>query len=274
MSAPISRPPQGDTVALSIRNLHLRAQNLDAQRTVLKDFSLDVYKGQTTALIGETGSGKTLAALSVLRILPPSVHIAAGEIIFHGRDILQLDASKLSSIRGNCIGMIFQEPETALNPLMKIGVQIGEPLRIHQKKSRADARRETLQLLEQMGISDAQRMLGMYPHQLSTGTKQRVSIAMALACRPEILLADAPTSALDATVQVHTLLLLSKLIQRLDMSVLLISHNISVVAALADRVAILHEGRIVETGPAQDVLNAPAHPYTQSIVSLWRTHRG
>jgi dipeptide transport system ATP-binding protein len=252
---------------LSIQNLGISINNQGISRQILQDVTLDVPKGQTIALLGESGSGKSLAVYSILNLLPDVASITSGTINFHNQDLLSIKESRLRHIRGNQIGMIYQEPGTSLNPLMPVGRQIGETLIVHKKLSRKITREQVLSLMELVGIPDPRRRYNHYPHQLSGGVKQRVVIAMALACRPDLLLADEPTSALDATVQAQILDLLSRLIKDLTMSVLLISHNLGVVAAMADRVAVLQGGYIVETGTVHEVLNHPAHPYTRTLLA-------
>lgn len=252
---------------LSIRDLEIDISGMDSSRTILKGLNLDVPKGQTVALLGESGSGKTLAAYSVLNLLPAVAHIRRGEIRFQGADLRALSPNHMRAIRGNKIGMIYQEPSTSLNPLMSVGKQIGEMLVIHKRLGHRAAKEQVLSLMELVGIPDPRRRYRNLPHQLSGGARQRVVIAMALACRPELVLADEPTSALDATVQAQIIDLMSRLIQDLRMSVFLISHDMGVVAALADRVAVLKGGIVVEDGSVKDVLKKPAHPYTAAMLS-------
>ena len=252
---------------LSVNNLAISIKQQKTENQILKDISFNVPKGQTVALVGETGSGKSLAAYSILKLLPGVAKITAGSIIFDNQDLLTITSKKLRHIRGNKIGMIFQEPGTSLNPLMQIGKQIDEPLRVHQKLDKKTAKEQVLSLMELVGIPDPRRRYNHYPYQLSGGVKQRAVIAMALACKPMLLLADEPTSALDTTVQAQILDLLSRLIKDLSMSVLLISHDLSVVASIADRVLVMHGGYIVERGTALEVLNSPAHPYTRDLLA-------
>jgi ABC-type dipeptide/oligopeptide/nickel transport system ATPase component len=251
---------------LSIRDLGVEVADDNRRFPVLDGFSLDVPRARTLALLGESGSGKTLAALAVLGLLPRAARVTAGRAEFGGTDLLALDESSLRRIRGSRIGVVFQETGTALNPLMPVGLQIGEPLRVHQGLGAAVTRQQVLSLLEIVGIADPEQHFRSYPHQLSGGARQRSMIAMALACRPELLVADEPTTALDATVQAQILDLLTRLIRDLRMSVLLITHDLAVVTHLADSVAVLHSGRVVEEGPVSVVLGAPAHPYTAALL--------
>lgn len=251
---------------LSIRDLTVDLTDETRSFKVLDGLTLDVPRGTTVAVVGESGSGKTIAALSVLNLLPTVARITAGEVVFDGRNLLELDDDAMGDIRGNRIGMIFQEPSTSLNPLMQVGRQIGEALRIHKGLGRAVTREQVLALMEMVGIPDPRRRYRNYPHQLSGGVRQRVVVAMALACRPDLLLADEPTTALDATVQAQIIDLLARLIRDLRMSVLLITHDLGVVASLADRVAVLNDGRVVEEGPVRTILKHPAHPYTEALL--------
>lgn len=252
---------------LSIRDLSVTIETDGRHRSVLDRLSIDVQRGRTVALVGESGSGKTLAALSILGLLPQAVKVSSGEVLFEGQDLLALSESELRKIRGNKIGMVFQEPGTSLNPLMPVGRQIGESLRVHKGLGRNVTREQVLALMEIVGIPDPRRRYRSYPHQLSGGVRQRVVIAMALSCRPDLLLADEPTTSLDLTVQAQILDLLARLINDLRMSVLLISHDLGVVANLADRVAVMHSGQVVEEGDVKMVLNTPGHPYTRALLN-------
>ncbi len=254
------------TPILTVSNLSVIIKDDTADHTAVADLSFEIQRGQTLALVGESGSGKTLTALSVLRLLPPAASIVNGSIVFDETDLLLLPRQRMQRIRGNRIAMIFQEPATSLNPLMTVGEQIGEALRIHQRLDRRSTREQVLMLMETVGIPDPRRRYRSYPHQLSGGIRQRVVVATALSCRPDLLLADEPTSALDTTVQAQIVDLLSRLIRDLGMSVLLITHDLGVVAALADRVVVLFDGQSVEEGTARDILTEPLHPYTRSLL--------
>ncbi|MFO8073912.1 MAG: ABC transporter ATP-binding protein [Polyangia bacterium] len=258
---------------LSIRDLAVEAGEADRRVVVPDGLSLDVKRGSTTALLGESGSGKTLTALAVLGLLPSGTRVLRGSVRLFDTDLLRLDEERLRRLRGERVGMVFQEPTTSLNPLMQIGKQIAEPLRVHKGLDKKISHQQTLALMEMVGIPDPRRRYRHYPHQLSGGVRQRVVIAMALACRPELLLADEPTSALDATIQAQIVDLLARLIRDLRMSVLLITHDLGVINALADDVEILHGGRIVERGPVDALLKQPAHPYTRAILRLHPTER-
>lgn len=253
---------------LSIKNLSVAIDDDVGTRTAISDISFEIQKGHTVALLGESGSGKSLMALAVMGILPtPPAKVLSGAIEFNGQNLLTLPERALQKLRGDRISMIFQEPVTSLNPLLAVGYQIGEGIRIHQGVDKRNVREQVLALMEMVGISDPDRRYSSYPHQLSGGYRQRVMIAMALACRPDLLLADEPTSALDTTVQAQIVDLLSRLIRDLGMSVLLITHDLGVVAALADRVVVINEGQVVEEGSTSEIFKAPLHPYTEALLN-------
>ena len=238
---------------------------------VVQDLDLAIAPGETVALVGESGSGKSVTSLSILRLLPRIGRVAKGSIGFRGksgaaRDLAGLDDEKLRRVRGNDVGMIFQEPMTSLNPVYAVGEQIAEPIRIHLEKSHKDAAAAAVQLLADVGIPDPARRAGQYPHELSGGMRQRATIAMALACDPALLIADEPTTALDVTIQAQILDLLQKLQEQRGMGILFVTHNLGVVAEIADRVAVMYAGRIVETGRVADVFAYPRHPYTIGLM--------
>ena len=234
---------------------------------VLEDVSFAIAPGETLGLVGESGCGKSVTALSIMRLLPePPARIASGRIVFDGTDLLDLDAERLRSIRGDRIAMIFQEPMTSLNPVFTIGDQIGESLIVHRGASRAAARAEAARLLDLVGIPAAASRLDRYPHELSGGQRQRAMIAIALACKPRLLIADEPTTALDVTVQAQILDLIARLRRELGMAVLLITHDLGVVAEFCDRVAVMYAGRIVEEAPAAALFAAPGHRYTEALL--------
>jgi oligopeptide/dipeptide ABC transporter ATP-binding protein len=234
---------------------------------VLEDVSFAIAPGETLGLVGESGCGKSVTALSIMRLLPePPARIESGRIVFDGTDLLDLDAERLRSIRGDRIAMIFQEPMTSLNPVFTIGDQIGESLIVHRGASRAAARAEAARLLDLVGIPAAASRLDRYPHELSGGQRQRAMIAIALACKPRLLIADEPTTALDVTVQAQILDLIARLRRELGMAVLLITHDLGVVAEFCDRVAVMYAGRIVEEAPATALFAAPGHRYTEALL--------
>lgn len=230
--------------------------------------SYELHEGETLGLVGESGCGKSVGALSILRLIPePPGEIAGGEIIFQGRDLLKANPDELRDIRGNKIAMIFQEPMTSLNPVLAIGFQIGEALELHQQMGKSEARREILRLLRMVGIPDAERRIDDYPHQFSGGMRQRVMIAMGLSCNPKLLIADEPTTAVDVTIQAQLLEVIKELTARLGTSVIIITHNLGVVARYVNRMAVMYAGRIVESGTAHDVYSKPSHPYTIGLLA-------
>ncbi len=228
---------------------------------------LAIHAGETLGLVGESGCGKSMTALSILRLVPePAGRIERGRIFFRGQDLLALDERGMQHVRGNSIAMVFQEPLSALNPVLTVGSQIAEVLELHRGLDRRRAREQTHVLLELVGIPDPVARARSHPHQLSGGMRQRVMLAMAVACDPALLLADEPTTALDVTVQAQILALLSDLKQRKGMSVLLITHDLGVVAELADRVAVMYAGKIVEVAPVLELFERPAHPYSIGLL--------
>lgn len=229
--------------------------------------SFELSAGETLGLVGESGSGKTVTALSILRLVPPPGRIVGGRIEFTGRDILQLTPSELRKIRGDRIAMVFQEPMSALNPVLTVGSQVLESVRLHQKVSRREGRDKTVELFKLVGIPSPEMRFKAYPHQLSGGMRQRVMLAMALAGKPDLLLADEPTTALDVTIQAQVLNLLDELKKNLSMSVLFITHDLGIIAEHADRVAICYAGKIVELAPVRELFARPAHPYSQGLIN-------
>jgi peptide/nickel transport system ATP-binding protein len=239
----------------------------------VSDLDLSIAAGETVALVGESGSGKSVTSLSILGLLPRKVgRIAAGTIRFQGkagvaRDLATLDREGLRRVRGHDIGVVFQEPMTSLNPVFTIGEQIAEPMRIHLGRARREAAAAAVALLDSVGIPDPGRRARQYPHELSGGMRQRATIAMALACDPELLIADEPTTALDVTIQAQILDLLQSMQAERGMGILFVTHNLGVVAEIADRVAVMYAGRIVETGRVADVFARPRHPYTVGLMA-------
>ena len=229
--------------------------------------SFHVDAGETLAIVGESGSGKSVTALSLLRLLDAAGSIDAGKVVFDGTDLLELDKPSIRAIRGDRIAMIFQEPMSSLNPVLTIGKQVAEPIRLHRGTAWDDALREAERLLDRSRIPDAAARLKDYPHQFSGGMRQRTMIAMALACRPKLIIADEPTTALDVTVQAQILALLKELTREADSALILITHDLGVVARYADRVAVMYAGRIVETATARELYGAPRHPYTQGLMA-------
>jgi oligopeptide/dipeptide ABC transporter ATP-binding protein len=230
--------------------------------------SLNLARGETLGLVGESGCGKTVTSLSILGLVPsPPGRIEAGCILFDGQNLLDMDIERLRQIRGRDISMIFQEPMTSLNPVLSIGRQVAEPLMIHKGLSRSQALAEAAEWLDQVKIPAARQRLGDYPHQLSGGMRQRVMIAMAMVCRPKLIIADEPTTALDVTIQAQILSMMRELKEKLNMSLLLITHNLGVVAQTASRVMVMYAGQIVEEGSIIDIFDQPFHPYTQGLLN-------
>ena len=251
---------------LEVRDLHVGFPGEAGEVLAVRGVSLSIEPGETLALVGESGCGKSVTALSLLRLVAPPGRIVSGEIRFRGRDVLALDAAGLQALRGREIAMIFQEPMTSLNPVFRVGDQIGEVHRIHRGANAAAARRAAVALLGRVRIPDPERRAEQYPHELSGGMKQRVMIAMALACDPALLVADEPTTALDVTIQAQILDLLRALQRETGMAVLLITHSLGVVARFAQRVAVMYAGQIVEEAPVRELFRAPAHPYTRALL--------
>jgi len=229
------------------------------------DLSLTIQPGETLGLVGESGSGKSVTALAVLRLLQHPGKVTAGHVFFEGRDLLQLSESEMRAVRGGRISLIFQEPMTALNPTIRVGDQIAEALTSHGVE-KEDARHRVVELLEAVRITDAAKRARDYPHQLSGGMRQRVMIAIALACRPPLVIADEPTTALDVTIQAQVLEMLDELKERFNLALLLITHDFGVIAELADRVAVMQGGKLVEQGPVRQILRQPSHEYTQRLL--------
>ena len=249
---------------LNIKNLVVEYRTDGGVIHAVNGFDLSLKKGEALGLVGETGAGKTTGAKAILRILPdPPAKVCSGSIEFEGEDLLRLSEANMHRIRGNKISMIFQDPMTALNPVETIGEQIAEPVRIHNRVSRSEARKRTIEMLEMVGIPGER--YSEYPHQFSGGMKQRVIIAMALACNPELLLADEPTTALDVTIQAQVLEMMANLKKDLDTSLILITHDLGIVAEMCEKVAVVYAGEIVESGTADDIFNHTAHPYTEGL---------
>ncbi len=257
----------GNTL-VEVKNLSVDFSSAGAVTHAVKGVSFDIRHGETVALVGESGSGKSVTALSVMRLLPhPAASHPSGEIFFKGRDVLKMGEDDMRHIRGNDIGMIFQEPQTSLNPLHLVGRQVGEILKLHQGMANGAARARTIDLFTKVGIRDPEMRMLTYPHQLSGGQRQRVMIAMSLANNPDLLIADEPTTALDVTIQAQILTLLKQLRAELGMSMLLITHDLGVVRKMADRVCVMRDGEIVERGGVEDIFANPKHPYTQHLIA-------
>jgi len=251
---------------LRIRNLRTYFHVGGRVARAVDDVSLDLHAGKTLAVVGESGCGKSVTALSVLRLLPtPPARIEGGEVIFKGQDLIQMPMESLRGIRGHEITMIFQEPMTAMNPVFRVGAQLQQVLRMHRGLSLAEARDEAIRLFREVGIPAPEKRIDDYPHQMSGGMLQRAMIAMALACRPKILIADEPTTALDVTVQAQILDLLRRLQEEHGMAILLITHDLGVVAEMAHEVVVMYAGKVVEQAPVASLFAGPRHPYTQGL---------
>ena len=264
MNAPRSQPAQA---LLEVRDLRVRFLTDDGPLLALAGVSFMVRRGETLGLVGESGCGKSVAALSIMRLIPdPPGRIVQGEIIFDGRDLLRLDERQMHQVRGDRVAMIFQEPLTCLNPVARVGDQVAEAFRLHRSVSRGEARLRAVDMLRRVGIPDPARRAREYPHHLSGGMRQRVMIAMALALRPGLIIADEQTTALDVTIQAQILELMNQLKREFDTSIMLITHDLGVIAETAQRVAVMYAGRIVEHAWVGDLFDRPAHPYTQGLL--------
>ena len=252
---------------LKIEDLHTQFFTQEGVVNAVNGVNYEVMPGEILGLVGESGCGKTVSALSILRLIPnPPGKITSGKILFDGDDILKMNEEEIRHIRGNKIGMIFQEPMTSLNPVLTIGRQLTETLELHLKMNKQAATQRAIELLEMVGIPDAKTRIKDYPHQFSGGMRQRVMIAMALSCNPKLLLADEPTTALDVTIQAQILELLTRLTRELGTSVIIITHNLGVVARYADRVNVMYAGRIIESASAKELYPNPTHPYTLGLL--------
>jgi peptide/nickel transport system ATP-binding protein len=253
---------------LDVRDLRTHFHTTEGLTRAVDGVSFSVRRGETLGIVGESGCGKSVTALSIMRLLPPRLgRNAGGSILFEGADLLALDEAQMRGIRGNSIAMVFQEPMTSLNPVLTIGDQIAEAVIIHQGKSRAQALQRAVEMLKLVRIPDAERRLGDYPHQLSGGMRQRVMIAMALSCNPRLLIADEPTTALDVTIQAQILRLMIDLKESFGAAVLLITHDLGVVAETCQRVIVMYAGRKVEQAEVTDLFDRPLHPYTQGLMA-------
>jgi oligopeptide/dipeptide ABC transporter ATP-binding protein len=254
------------THLLEVKNLQTHFPTRAGLVKAVNDVSFHVDEGELLGLVGESGCGKSITALSVMRLVAPPGKILGGEILFKGENLLQFSDDKMREIRGNDIAMIFQDPMTSLNPVYTVGEQIAEALRLHRNLNKKDAWNEAVEAMKEVSIPDPSRRVNDYPHQLSGGMRQRVMIAMALACNPELLIADEPTTALDVTIQAQILELLDELRQTRKLAVLLITHDLGVVAEVADRVCVMYTGRIVEESNVNEIFQKPKHPYTEGLL--------
>jgi oligopeptide/dipeptide ABC transporter ATP-binding protein len=254
------------TDVLEVRNLKTYFFTGEGVVKAVDDVSFRVPKGKTLGLVGESGCGKSVTAMSIVRLISPPGRIAGGEIILNGRNLIPLSGQEMRQVRGARIAMIFQEPMTALNPVLTVGFQIAEAVLAHEKVSKREAWGRAVEAMKAMSIPDAEQRAKDYPHQLSGGMRQRIMIAMALVCNPALLIADEPTTALDVTIQAQILELLDSLRERYQLSLILISHDLGVIAEVAETVAVMYAGKIVEIGPAMDVFHNPKHPYTEGLL--------
>jgi len=252
---------------LEVDNLQTHFRTPDGVNRAVDGISFAVEAGETVAIVGESGCGKSVTANSILRLVPQPPGRIGGAIRFQGRDLLKLSERAMREVRGNDISMIFQEPMTSLNPVLTIGRQIAEPLRLHQGLSRESVEQRVVEMLGLVGIAEPRRRAREYPHQLSGGMRQRVMIAIALACRPKLLIADEPTTALDVTIQAQILNLMTDLKQRVGAAIILITHDLGVVAEIAERVMVMYAGRKVEEAPVAELFRSPRHPYTRGLLS-------
>ena len=260
---------------LSIENLRIHFETFAGEVQAIRGVNLKLEKGETLALVGESGSGKSVTAKSVMKLLSNNAVVKEGAIIFKGENILEKSERDMQSIRGKKIAMIFQDPMTSLDPTMKIGKQITEVIIKHEKASKEEADKRAEELLELVGIPNAKERMKQYPHQFSGGQRQRIVIAIALACNPDVLIADEPTTALDVTIQAQILELLKELQQQFQMAIIFITHDLGVVANVADRVAVMYAGKVVEVGTADEVFYNPQHPYTWGLLrSMPTLHTG
>ncbi len=252
---------------LEIKNLKTRFFTQDGVVHAVNGISLYLNEGETLGLVGESGCGKSVSMLSVLRLIPqPPGKIVGGEVWFEGKDLLKISEDEIRKIRGNKIAMIFQDPMTSLNPVLTIGQQLGEPLMLHMGMSKKEAREESIRLLKMVGIPEAEKRIDDYPHQFSGGMRQRVMIAMALACNPKILIADEPTTALDVTIQAQIIDLVKRLRDEIGMAIIWITHDLGIIAGLAQRVNVMYAGFIIETAPVKKLYGDPRHPYTMGLL--------
>ncbi len=252
---------------VTVQDLVVRFVSKEATVHAVNGVSFTLEAGEVLVILGESGSGKSVTLRALMRLLPPRRTVIEGRLLIAGHDVLAMDKRALEEFRGGIVSMIFQEPMTALDPVFTIGTQIAETIIRHERVTRAEADRRALELLELVQIPSAKRRLGNYPHELSGGLRQRAMIAIALACRPKLLLADEPTTALDATVQIQILLLLRKLQAELGMGVIFVTHDLGVAGEIADRVAVMYAGRFVESGSVMGVMKRPLHPYTRGLMA-------
>jgi len=252
---------------IQIKNLHVQFSTYGGRVQAVRGVSFDLHKGETLAIVGESGCGKSVTSQSIMGLIPtPPGRITSGSILFKSQDLTKLSEKKMRDIRGADISMIFQDPMTALNPTLRVGEQIAENIMQHENISKEKAKEKAFEMLELVGIPNPKERLKQYPHEFSGGMRQRIVIAMALVCNPEVLIADEPTTALDVTIQAQILELFKDIQQKTDVSIVLITHDLGVVAQVADRVAVMYAGKIVEIGTRRDIFYTPQHPYTKGLL--------
>jgi oligopeptide transport system ATP-binding protein len=253
---------------LDVKGLKTEFHTQDGVVHAVNGVSFSVDEGETLGLVGESGCGKSVSVLSVMRLIPqPPGKIAAGQVLFQGRDLLKVDDEEIRSVRGNKIAMVFQDPMTSLNPVLTIGTQIGEALELHLGMTKEQARKRSVELLKMVGIPEAENRLDDYPHQFSGGMRQRVMIAMALSCSPQLLIADEPTTALDVTIQAQIVDIVKRLKSELGMAIIWITHDLGVIAGIADRINVMYAGFVIETAPVKEIFANPLHPYTLGLLA-------
>jgi peptide/nickel transport system ATP-binding protein len=258
----------GNDLIIDVKDLSIDFKTDEGMVHAVKNISFSVPRGKTVGLVGESGSGKSVTSLSIMRLIPnPPGQISSGQILFEGKDLLKISEKEMRNVRGNKISMIFQEPMTSLNPVFTVGDQIAETILLHEKVSKKEANEKTLELLKQVGIPDPMKRISSYPHEMSGGQRQRIMIAMAIACNPDVLIADEPTTALDVTIQKQILDLLAKLQEQYKMSMLFITHDLGVIADIADEVAVMYKGQIVERGTTRQIFTGAQHPYTKGLLA-------
>ncbi|WP_082234919.1 ABC transporter ATP-binding protein [Halobacillus massiliensis] len=252
---------------LDIQDLHVSFQTYGGEVQAIRGVNLELYKGETLAIVGESGCGKSVTANSIMKLIPsPAGKIKQGSIAFKGKDLTKMSDKAIRKVRGIDISMIFQDPMTALNPTLTIGDQLTEGVRQHRRVSSAEANKQAIEMLKLVGIPNPDERMKQYPHQFSGGMRQRIVIAMALICEPELLIADEPTTALDVTIQAQILQLFQRIQRETGVSIILITHDLGVVAKVADRVSVMYAGKVVETGTRRDIFHRPSHPYTQGLL--------
>ena len=256
---------------LEVKNLCVNFGTYGGEVKAVRGVTFDLHKGETLAIVGESGSGKSVACKTIMRILSSNGYIKDGQILFDGKDLTKISEKDMEKVRGKDIAMIFQDPMTSLNPTMTIGKQIMEPIIKHQGFSKEDARKRAIELIDLVGISDAEKRFKQYPHQFSGGMRQRIVIAISLACNPKVLIADEPTTALDVTIQAQILELIKDLQEKTGVAVIFITHDLGVVANMADRVAVMYAGKIIEYGTSDDIFYDPKHPYTWGLLGSMPT---